>query len=106
MNKKDLKKIENIAEKLPAIKEWVTVVATGRQLLEEERFEHVRKMIDFKPSIITPVKKYKIKVPEGTVNHYRRMKEAFKKQGWKGVNLYLLPFIPEEDKKNIKVENQ
>lgn len=92
MTKKDIKLIKELADKLPATNSFITVRATGSQILTDERFAHIRRFPDFKPQEINPKSTYKVRVPEGTVNHLRRMREAFKKQGWKGVYIYLLPF--------------
>lgn len=105
MNKKDIKLIKELADKLPATNSFITVRATGSQILNEERFAHIRKRPDFKPEEIQSKSTYKVRVPEGTVNHLRRMREAFKKQGWKGVNIYLAPFADMIKKREEQNEN-
>lgn len=90
-DKKTLKQLRIVAQKLPVIYYKTTVyeVMWGREILEKNITVHG---IDE----IKPNEKYRLKGTKRLpVNHYQKMKQIFSKGGRQAVNDYIVQLMPE-----------
>lgn len=82
------KRIRDIAESLPPIRETVTVYVTGKEIMEQEKYRYWRDKF-MENGGINPDDKYKSKEASRAVNHFARLSKAYEAQGIKGIEKYV-----------------